>query len=75
MKARRAERGFLFLGCRFHDQMLRTYARQIMKRSAGPHYAVASASALTRNEAKFLTDQAIELIDAPLADAAAAIIG
>ncbi len=75
VKARRAERGFLFLGCRFHDQMLRTYARQIMKRSAGPHYAVASASALTRNEAKFLTDQAIELIDAPLADAAAAIIG
>ncbi len=75
VKARRAGRGFLFLGCRFHDQMLRTYARQIMKRSAGPHYAVASASALTRNEAKFLADQAIELIDAPLADAAAAIIG
>ena len=75
IKARRADRGFLFLGCRFHDQMLRTYARQIMKRSAGPHYAVMSAGALTRNEAKFLADQTIELIDAPLADAAAAIIG
>ena len=41
VKAARADRGFLFLGCRFDDQMLRTYARQIMKRSKGPHFAVA----------------------------------
>ncbi len=75
VKTRRAGRGFLFLGCRFDDQMLRTYARQIMKRSAGPHYAVMNASTLTRMEAKFLADQAIELIDAPLAEAAAAIAG
>jgi hypothetical protein len=31
----RKDMGFLFLGCRFDDQMLRSYARQILKRSAG----------------------------------------
>jgi hypothetical protein len=74
VKARRTDRGFLFLGCRFHDQMLRTYARQIMKRSKGPHFAVADAGAMTRNERKFYDDQAIELIDVPLAQAAEALI-
>ena len=73
VKARRTERGFLFLGCRFHDQMLRTYARQIMKRSKGPHFAVAETGALTRNELKFYTDQGIEIIDVPLAEAALAL--
>jgi hypothetical protein len=75
VKARRAERGFLFLGCPFHDQMLRTYARQIMKRSRGPHFAVVETDALTRNEAKFFADQRIEIIDAPLAAAAQALVG
>jgi hypothetical protein len=71
----RASRGFLFLGCRFHDQMLRTYARQIMKRSAGPHFAVVNAQTLTRNEAKFLVENAIAPIVTPLADVAATLIG
>ena len=75
VKTRRAERGFLFLGCPFHDQMLRTYARQIMKRSKGPHFVVVEADALTRNEAKFFVDQDIEIIDAPLAAAALALVG
>ena len=75
VKEARTERGFVFLGCRFHDQMLRTYARQIMKRSSGPHFAVAETSALTRNERKFYDDQAIEIIDLPLAEAARAIVG
>lgn len=66
VRERRAFRGFLFLGCRFHDQMLRTYARQIMKRSRGPHFAVMPADGLTRNEARFLTEQEIALIDLPL---------
>lgn len=66
VRERRAFRGFLFLGCRFHDQMLRTYARQIMKRSRGPHFAVMPADALTRNEARFLTEQEIALLDLPL---------
>ncbi|MEO5337492.1 MAG: SIR2 family protein [Magnetospirillum sp. WYHS-4] len=59
VQARRAGRGFLFLGCRFYDQMLRTYARQIMKRSSGPHYAVLPEADLTRNERRFLEEQAI----------------
>ena len=71
----RASRGFLFLGCRFHDQMLRTYARQIMKRSAGPHFAVVNAETLTRNEAKFLVENAIAPIVTPLEDVAATLIG
>ncbi len=66
VRERRAFRGFLFLGCRFHDQMLRTYARQIMKRSRGPHVAVMDAALLTRNEARFLVEQEITLIDLPL---------
>lgn len=75
VKARRSGRGFLFLGCRFHDQMLRTYARQIMKRSEGPRFAVMEASAMTRNEFKFLAEQRVELIDASLAQAAQALVG
>ena len=75
VKARRTDRGFLFLGCRFDDQMLRTYARQIMKRSKGPHFAVADAAALTRMETRFFAEQAIEVIDLPLAEAAEAIAG
>lgn len=75
VRARRSERGFLFLGCRFHDQMLRTYARQIMKRSAGPHYAVGRLDELTANEAKFLAAQQIVLIDLPLGEAVAKLMG
>jgi hypothetical protein len=75
VKARRATRGFLFVGCRFHDQMLRTYARQIMKRSAGAHFAIVEAAALTRNEAKFLADQDIRTIDLPLDAAVDALVG
>lgn len=55
----RLERGFVFFGCRFYDQMLRTYARQIMKRSAGPHYALLPHD-LTGNELRFLDEQNIE---------------
>ncbi|CCG06936.1 SIR2 family NAD-dependent protein deacylase [Pararhodospirillum photometricum] len=58
VQERRCGRGFLFLGCRFDDQMSRTYARQIMKRSAGPHAAVL-ADPLTRNEERFLEEQEI----------------
>ncbi len=75
VKEARTDRGFLFLGCRFHDQMLRTYARQIMKRSKGPHFAVAETSSLTRNERRFYDEQMIEIVDLPLAEAAAALAG
>ncbi len=70
VKERRRERGFLFIGARFHDQMLRIFARQIAKRSAGGHRAIGERVALTRNEARFLDETGIELIDCPLVAAA-----
>jgi len=65
--------GFIFLGCRFYDQMQRVFARQIIKRSAGPLWAVLPGE-LTRNEEKFLEQENITRIDLPLADAVTALI-
>lgn len=59
VKDRRTAREFLFIGCRFNDQLLRTYARQIMKRSRTRHYAIIAPETLTRNEAWFLAEQGI----------------
>lgn len=70
VKDRRAGRGFVFLGCRFYDQILRTFARQIAKRSGGPRYAVVPGE-LTRNELKFLEIEGITPITLPLAEAVA----
>jgi hypothetical protein len=75
VKDRRGALGFLFLGCRFHDQMLRTYARQILKRSKGPHYAVITGEALTRNERRFLAENGITLVDMPLHQAVDLLAG
>ena len=69
VQQRRASLGFVFLGCRFNDQLPRAFARQIMKRSAGPHFAVL-ADEPTRMEARFLAEQGITRIALPLADAA-----
>jgi len=57
---------FLFLGCRFNNQLTRSYARQIMKRSSDKHWAVIEGP-LTRMEEKFLEEQQITRIDLPLA--------
>lgn len=57
---------FLFLGCRFDNQLTRTYARQVMKRSSDRHWAVISGP-LSRMEQKFLQEQNITRIDLPLA--------
>lgn len=65
---RRGGLGFVFLGCRFYDQMQRTFAHQIIKRSAGPHYAVLPDEP-TRNEARFLEQDGITRIALPLAEA------
>lgn len=59
VKQRRIGRSFLFIGCRFDDQLLRIYARQITKRSADVHYAVVEPDALSRNEWSFLFDQGL----------------
>lgn len=69
IKNRRTERTFLFLGCRFHDQMLRNYARQISKRSRAPHFALVDADQLTKNELRFLLSHAITPIAVPMARA------
>lgn len=63
VKERRTARAFLFIGCRFHDQMLRTYARQITKRSGGGHVAIVDLATLTRNEARFLSELGAEPVD------------
>ena len=72
VQERRAQLGFVFLGCRFNDQLPRAFARQILKRSAGPHFAVLPDEP-TRMEARFLAEQGITRIALPLAEAAAAL--
>lgn len=57
---------FIFLGCRFNNQLTRTYARQVMKRSSDKHWAIIEGP-LTRMELKFLKEQNITRIDMPLA--------
>ncbi|MEM1129355.1 MAG: SIR2 family protein [Pseudomonadota bacterium] len=64
VQRRRTGRPFLFLGCRFDDQMLRIFARQITKRSAEGHIAVLPAP-LTRMERRFLDDGGITWLDLP----------
>jgi hypothetical protein len=61
VKVRRTGRGFVFLGCRFDDQLLRTFARQILKRSDGPYIAI-MPDEITRNEAKFLAEIGAEVV-------------
>ncbi|MDT7838744.1 SIR2 family NAD-dependent protein deacylase [Aquabacterium sp. OR-4] len=73
VQSRRAALGFVFLGCRFNDQLPRAFARQIMKRSGGPHYAV-MADEPTRMEARFLEEQGITRIAMSLADVAAQLV-
>ncbi|MBB4211558.1 SIR2-like protein [Rhodothalassium salexigens DSM 2132] len=65
VQARRTGRPFLFLGCRFDDQLLRLFARQIAKRS-GPGHAAVIEAPLTRMEARFLDELDIERLDLPL---------
>lgn len=68
----RKGRHFLFLGCRFAQQMDRLFARQIMKRSSDRHWAVLPKS-LTRNEARFVEELNIVPIEMPLSEFVAAL--
>lgn len=69
VQQRRSALGFVFLGCRFNDQLPRAFARQIMKRLKGPHFAVMPDEP-TRMEARFLEEQGITRIAMPLAEVA-----
>jgi len=71
VRQRRTGKSFLFAGCRFHDQMLRSYAKQISKRSSDRHYAIVDVASLTRNEARFLDEYDIAVIDLDLGEALA----
>jgi hypothetical protein len=66
VQTHRTGRSFLFLGCRFDDQLTRCFARQIMKRSSERHWAVLPEEP-TRMEARFLQEQNITRIAMPLA--------
>lgn len=70
VQALRRGRHFLFLGCRFNDQLTRSFARQICKRSSDFHWAVLPEEP-TRMEARFLEEQHIERIALPLGAVAA----
>lgn len=65
VKDRRAGRHFLFLGCRFDQEIQRTFARQIAKRSSDSHWAVIPGE-LSKNEARFLALHGIKRIDMTL---------
>ena len=69
----RSGRSFLFVGCRFDDQLTRAFARQIMKRSSSRHWAVLP-DAPTRMEQRFLDEQGIDRIDLPLDAFAARLV-
>lgn len=69
----RKGRNFLFLGCRFRNQLERSFARQIMKRSSDKHWAVMSDEP-SKNERRFLEEQNIQAIHMPLADFAAQLV-
>ncbi|MDO9199135.1 SIR2 family protein [Rhodoferax sp.] len=73
VQAWRSGRHFLFLGCRFDDQLTRSFARQIMKRSSDHHWAVLPDEP-TRMEARFLQEQGITRIDMSLAQFADALL-
>jgi hypothetical protein len=73
VQAHRTGRNFLFLGCRFDDQLTRCFARQIMKRSSERHWAVLPDEP-TRMEARFLQEQNITRIAMPLAQFSDALL-
>jgi len=74
VKDRRTDRSFLFIGCRFNDQLLRTYARQIIKRSGSDHYVVVEPEVLSKNELRFFIAEGLTPIAMPLSRAAELIM-
>lgn len=69
----RSGRSFVFLGCRFSNQLERSFARQIIKRSSAQHWAVLPEEP-TRNEKRFLAEQNIQRLALPLAEFVAALL-
>ena len=65
VQQRRLGKSFLFLGCRFSNQLDRIFARQIIKRSSVKHWAIIEGD-LTKNEARFLSELNIKQLDLAL---------
>jgi hypothetical protein len=74
VKDRRTERSFVFIGCRFNDQLLRTYARQVTKRSSTLHFVIVEPETLSKNEIKFFISQGLTPIAIALDRAAELLI-
>ena len=68
VQQRRIGKNFLFLGCRFRNQLDRIFARQIIKRSSFKHWAIIEGE-LTKNEARFMGELNITRVDLPLGEA------
>ncbi|MCW2236164.1 SIR2 family protein [Azospirillum canadense] len=68
VQERRTGRNFLYLGCRFDQEIQRTFGRQIAKRSSDRHWAVIEGE-LSKNEARFLELHNITRLDLPLGKA------
>jgi hypothetical protein len=68
VKERRTTLGFVFLGCRFNDQTLRSYARQLLKRSGERHFVAVEPGLLSRNERRFIEEHGLITLAAPLAE-------
>lgn len=70
VRERREKLGFVYLGCRFHDQLLRNYARQIAKRSSGRRFAVVDPrQGMSRNEQRLFAELDVRVLVSPWADA------
>jgi len=71
---RRTSLGFVYLGCRFHDQTLRIFARQIGKRSEGPRYAVVDPDVgASKNELRFFEETGTRVVRASPRELCAAL--
>jgi len=68
VQQRRLGKSFLFLGCRFANQLDRIFARQIIKRSSEKHWAIIEGD-LTKNETRFLAELNIIRLDLRLSEA------
>jgi hypothetical protein len=68
VKERRAGIGYVFLGCRFNDQTLRSYARQLLKRSGQGHFIAIEPGLLTRNEKRFIEENRLSVWTGSLAE-------
>ena len=75
VRRRRTGRSFVFVGCRFDDQMLRSYARQILKRSSERHYVIVDPATLTRNEQRFIDENDFVVLAMPTEQGVAALMG